>query len=218
MAKNAGRIRVAIVEDDGPTREGLRLLIDSTPEFECVGAFRSAEEALRTPPTADIRADVVLLDVHLPGMSGTAAVPYFRARWSGTLVLMLTVFSEDEMVFASLCSGASGYLLKKTPPSRLLEAIREATEGGAPMSPEIAGKVIRMFREFRPRQPLDCDLTPTELRLLQFLAEGYSYQGAGERLHVSINTVRTYIRIVYEKLHVHSKSAAVSKALKAGLI
>jgi DNA-binding NarL/FixJ family response regulator len=128
------------------------------------------------------------------------------------------VFAEDETVFASLCRGASGYLLKKTPPARLLEAIREASEGGAPMSPEIARKVIRMFRDFQPREPLDSDLTPAELRLLQLLADGYSYRAAGERLHVSINTIRSYIRAIYEKLHVHSKSEAVSKALKAGLI
>ena len=101
---------------------------------------------------------------------------------------------------------------------RLLEAIREASEGGAPMSPEIARKVIRMFRDFTPREPLDTDLTPTEQRLLQLLSEGYSYRAAGEAMHVSINTIRGYIRSIYEKLHVHSKSAAVSKALKAGLI
>jgi len=211
-------VRVAVVEDDRPTREGLRLLIDGTPGFSCVATFQTAEEALRAPITAERRADVALLDVHLPGMTGTDAVPKLRERWPDTLILMLTVFAEDETVFASLCRGASGYLLKKTAPARLLEAIREARDGGAPMSPEIARKVIRMFRDFQPRQPLEADLTPTEQRLLQLLAEGYSYRAAGEALHVSINTIRGYIRTIYEKLHVHSKSAAVSKALKAGLI
>ncbi len=215
---SAPALRVAVVEDDRPTREGLRLLIDGTPGFRCVGTFHTAEEALNTPVTADRRADVALLDVHLPGMTGTDAVPKLRERWPDTLILMLTVFAEDETVFASLCRGASGYLLKKTPPARLLEAIREASEGGAPMSPEIARKVIRMFRDFQPREPLEADLTPTERRLLQWLAEGYSYRAAGEQMHVSINTIRTYIRTIYEKLHVHSKSEAVSKALKAGLI
>lgn len=211
-------LRVAVVEDDRPTREGLRLLLDGTPGFHCVGTFHNAEAALSAPLTADRRADVALLDVHLPGMTGTDAVPKLRERWPDTLILMLTVFAEDETVFASLCRGASGYLLKKTPPARLLEAIREASEGGAPMSPEIARKVIRMFRDFQPREPLDTDLTPAELRLLQLLSDGYSYRAAGERLHVSINTIRSYIRSIYEKLHVHSKSEAVSKALKAGLI
>jgi DNA-binding NarL/FixJ family response regulator len=212
-------LRVAVIEDDRQTREGLRLLIDGTPGFRCVGTFHTAEDALRAPVTAaDRQADVVLLDVHLPGMNGTEAVPRLRERWPDTLILMLTVFAEDETVFTSLCRGASGYLLKKTAPARLLEAIREASDGGAPMSPEVARKVIRMFREYQPREALDVDLTPTELRLLQLLAEGYSYRAAGDRLHVSINTIRGYIRTIYDKLHVHSKSEAVSKALKAGLI
>jgi DNA-binding NarL/FixJ family response regulator len=211
-------LRVAVVEDDRPTRDGLRLLIDGTPGFRCVGTFPTAEEALRAPISADRQADVVLLDVHLPGMTGTDAVPRLRERWPDTLILMLTVFAEDETVFASLCRGASGYLLKKTPPARLLDAIREASDGGAPMSPEIARKVIRMFRDFQPRERVDAGLTANELRLLQLLADGYSYRAAGERLRVSINTIRSYIRAIYDKLHVHSKSEAVSKALKAGLI
>jgi DNA-binding NarL/FixJ family response regulator len=218
MSPSSQPLRVAVVEDDRPTRDGLRLLIDGTPGFRCVGTFYNAEEALRAPLTADRQADVVLLDVHLPGMNGTDAVPRLRARWPDTLILMLTVFAEDETVFASLCRGACGYLLKKTPPARLLEAIREASDGGAPMSPEIARKVIRMFRDFEPREAIDATLTPAEVRLLQLLSEGYSYQAAGERLHVSINTIRGYIRTIYDKLHVHSKSAAVSKALRSGLI
>jgi DNA-binding NarL/FixJ family response regulator len=213
------RLRVAIVEDDHATREGLRLLIDGTPGFHCVGAFATAEEALSAPIVADWRVDVALLDVHLPGMTGTEAVPKLRARWPDALILMLTVFAEDDTVFASLCGGASGYLLKKTPPARLLDAMREASDGGAPMSPEIARKVIRMFRDVRaPAPPPDTDLTPTELRVLQLLADGHGYRAAGDALHVSINTIRTYIRAIYEKLHVHSKSAAVSKAIKAGWI
>lgn len=210
-------VRVAVVEDDRPTRDGLRMLIDGTPGFACVGTCRSAEEAL-----ASLRADtvdVLLLDIHLPGMAGTDAVPVFRERWPDAVVLMLTVFAEEAKIFASLCRGASGYLLKKTPPARLLESIGEAHAGGSPMSPEIARKVIRMFREFRPApSALESDLTPHEVRLLQLFAEGYSYEAAAERLHVSINTVRNYIRSIYDKLHVHSKSEAVSKGLRAGLI
>jgi DNA-binding NarL/FixJ family response regulator len=215
-------LRVAVVEDDRSTRDGLRLLIDGTPGFRCVGTFPTAEAALHATITTDRQADVVLLDVHLPGMTGTDAVPRLRERWPDTLILMLTVFAEDETVFTSLCRGASGYLLKKTPPARLLDAIREASDGGAPMSPEIARKVIRMFRDFQPRERggvgVDVGLTANELRLLQLLADGYSYRAAGEHLRVSINTIRSYIRSIYDKLHVHSKSEAVSKALKAGLI
>ena len=209
-------IRVAVVEDDHQTREGLRLLIDSTPGFVCVAACRSAEEALTRIRPGD--ADVLLLDIHLPGMSGTDAVGHFRAKWPRTTVLMLTVFAEETKIFASLCQGASGYLLKKTAPARLLESIREAHEGGSPMSPEIAKKVIRMFREFGPPADLDAQLSPHEVRLLQLFAEGHSYQAAAERLHVSINTIRNHIRSIYEKLHVHSKSEAVTKALRARII
>lgn len=209
-------IRVAIVEDDSLTREGLRRLIDGTSGFACVAACPSAEDALAIRPEG--APDVLLLDIHLPGMSGTDAVARFRERWPETVILMLTVFSEEEKIFASLCQGASGYLLKKTPPARLLDSIREACEGGAPMSPEIARKVIRMFREFQPPAGRDLPLTPHEVRLLQLFSEGHSYQAAAERLHVSINTVRNYIRSIYEKLHVHSKSEAVTKALRAGMI
>lgn len=211
-----GRTRVAIVEDDRLTRDGLRLLIDGTTDLTCVAACRSAEEALASPKAEAF--DVLLLDVHLPGMSGTDAVARFREKWPAAIILMLTVFAEEAKIFASLCRGASGYLLKKTPPARLLEAIREARDGGAPMSPEIAQKVIRMFREFRPPEDLDTHLTPHEVRLLQLFAEGFSYQAAAERLHVSINTIRNYIRSIYDKLHVHSKSEAVTKALRAGII
>lgn len=213
---DARPIRVAVVEDDHQTRDALRLLIEGTPGFACVAACRSAEEAIAAAAPAS--ADVLLLDIHLPGMTGTDAVPRFRERWPGTVVLMLTVFAEEEKIFAALCQGASGYLLKKTPPARLLESIREARDGGAPMSPEIARKVIRMFRGLRPEAVLDTHLTPHEVRLLQMFADGYSYQAAAERLKVSINTIRNYIRSIYEKLHVHSKSEAVTKALRAGLI
>ena len=131
---------------------------------------------------------------------------------------MLSVYADEDLVFKSLCNGACGYLLKKTPPARLLEAIREAVGGGSPMSPEIARKVVRLFQKTGPPAQLDCDLTPREIKLLRLLAEGNSYQFAADEMHVSINTVRNYIRSIYDKLHVHSKSAAVAKALKAGLI
>jgi DNA-binding NarL/FixJ family response regulator len=208
--------RVALIEGDRSTRDGLRMLIDSTPGLVCVCACRSAEEALGALPES---VDVLLLDIHLPGMSGTDAVPRLRRRCPQAVILILTVFAEETRIFSSLCRGASGYLLKETPPARLLESIREAHAGGSPMSPEIARKVIRMFRELQPpRSDVVGDLTPHELRLLQLFAEGYSYQAAAERLHVSVNTIRNYIRSIYEKLHVHSKSEAVSKVLRAGLI
>ncbi len=208
-------IRVAIVEDDPSTREGLAALIGSTRGLAAVGTFASVEEALRSLDRKN--PDVLLLDIHLPGMPGSDAVKVFRARYPAMQILMLTVYAEESKVFESICNGACGYLLKKTPPERLLEAIEEAHQGGAPMSPEIARKVVTLFQRTGPPQALDHQLTPHEVRVLKLLADGYSYKAAGERLNISINTVRTYIRAIYEKLHVHSKSEAVSKALRARL-
>lgn len=213
----AETIRIAIVEDDPETQRGLKLLIDDTPGFHCTGLFGSAEQALRgslgTPPP-----DVLLLDISLPGMPGSEAVRTFHERYPSVAILMLTLHDDEERIFESLCNGASGYLLKKTPPARLLHAIREARDNGAPMSPEIAHKVVRLFRDFRPPAKVQVDLTRLEIKLLSLLSEGYSYQSAADEMRVSINTVRNYIRSIYEKLHVHSKSEAVSKALKAKLI
>lgn len=210
-------IRISIVEDDLSARDALRQLIDGTHGFRCAGTFGTAEQALRglgAPPP-----DVLLLDINLgDGMPGSEAARYFHERHPDMAILMLTLYDDEERIFQSLCNGASGYLLKKTPPARLLEAIREARENGAPLSPEIAHKVVKLFRDFRPPARVEADLTRLELRLLSLLAEGYSYQAAAEAMRVSINTIRNYIRSIYDKLHVHSKSEAVSKALKAGLI
>jgi DNA-binding NarL/FixJ family response regulator len=208
-------IRVAVVEDDRSTREGLVALMASTPGLAAVGSFASVEEALRSLDRKN--PDVLLLDIHLPGMLGSEAVKVFRARYPSMQILMLTVYAEESKVFESICNGACGYLLKKTPPERLLEAIKEAHLGGAPMSPEIARKVVMLFQRTGPPQAIDHQLTPHEVRLLKLLADGYSYKAAGERFNISVNTVRTYIRAIYEKLHVHSKSEAVSKALRARL-
>ena len=210
------KIAVAIIEDDGSTREGLRLLIHGSPGYRCTNAFASVEEALAG--LGDDPPDVLLTDIQLPGMSGREGVRLFRERWPSIEVLMLSVYGEQESVFESICNGACGYLLKKTPPARLLEAIREAKDGGAPMSPEIARKVVTLFRATPRPGPAETRLTPRELQLLSLLAEGHGYIEAADRLVVSVNTVRNYIRSVYEKLHVHSRSEAVTKALRQGLI
>jgi DNA-binding NarL/FixJ family response regulator len=179
-------------------------------------AAGSVEEALRVAPSAP--PDVVLLDIHLPGMRGSLAVEKLAQRFRGAVVLMHTVYEEDDLIFESLVHGASGYLLKRTPPARLLEAIGEARSGGAPMSPEIASKVLGLFRRIGPpSEPLE-RLTPQESRLLSAIAEGQSYREAANALDVSINTVRTHIRSIYEKLHVHTKSEAVAKAMRSGQI
>ena len=209
-------LRVMIVEDDRAVREGLSLIINGTPSYVCVGAFGSVEEALKLP--GKVQPDVMLLDINLPGMSGSEGVKVFRTKYPALQVLMLTIYAEQDRVFESICNGASGYLLKKTPPARLLEAIREAHEGGAPMSPEIARKVVTLFQQIAPPEQAHYQLTPQETRLLKLLADGYSYQSSAAQLNISINTVRNYIRSIYEKLHVNSKSEAVGKALRHRLI
>ncbi|HEX7708339.1 MAG TPA: response regulator transcription factor [Thermoanaerobaculia bacterium] len=208
--------RVAVVEDDPQIRAVVRQMIDAEEEFHCAGAYESAEHALRA--IGGHPADVLLLDIHLPGMHGNEAVLLFRERHPDLRIIMFTVFEDDRRVFTSICNGAVGYVLKKTPPPKLIDALRDARDGGAPISPEIARRVIELFRRRLPRKLAADPLTPAEIRLLGYLSEGCSYQRAAERMNVSINTIRDYVRSTYEKLHVHSKSAAVSKALRAGLI
>jgi DNA-binding NarL/FixJ family response regulator len=209
-------LSVAIVEDDRAVREGLSLLIDGSAGYRCVGRFDSVEAALGHRGGEAPR--VLLLDIHLPGMLGSEGVRPLLEKYPDVTILMLTVYEEEDRVFESLCNGACGYLLKKTPPARLLEAIREAAGGGSPMSPEIARKVVRLFQKTGPPARVENGLTSQEKRLLALLAEGRSYQAAADEMIVSINTVRNYVRSVYEKLHVHSKSEAVSKALRARLL
>jgi DNA-binding NarL/FixJ family response regulator len=209
-------IKAAIIEDQRETREGLGSLINGTPRYHCTGTFRSMEEAL--PRIAYDVPDVILVDIGLPGMSGIEGIPLLRERYPEARILVLTVYDDDERIFAALCAGASGYLLKKTPPLRLLESLKEAVEGGGPMSPEVAHRVINLFRDFRPPERADYDLTPHEVRLLKLLAEGHNYKTAAAELKVSVNTVSFHMKHIYEKLHVHSKSEAVAKALRSGIV
>jgi len=212
-------IRIVLVEDDRPLREALRVLLDGTPGMRCVAAFGAVEEALawRGPEAPH----VLLLDIELPGRSGSEAVPDLLARWPGSAAVMLTVFEEEDRIFEALCNGAVGYILKRAPRLRLLEAICEVHEGGSPMSPEIARKAIRELQRLgRPRPPLPPDaapLTPQDLRLLRLLAEGRGYREAAAEMEVSINTVRNHIRRIYEKLQVHNRAEAVAKGLRANL-
>src|ERR1700680_3732535 len=166
-------IRVLIVEDDRVTRDGLRLLVDGTPGYSCVSAFGSLEQVL-AGRTGE-QPNVVLLDIKLPGVPGSQGVASLRERWPGAAILMLTAFEDEDKIFESLCNGATGYLLKRTPPARLLEAVREAHAGGAPMSPEIARKVVDLFRRTVPPAALEQALTRQETQLLRLLAEGRSY-------------------------------------------
>ncbi len=209
-------LTVAIIEDQRDIRAGLEILINGWPGFRCVGAYESIEEALHKLPREVPK--VVLVDIGLPGISGIEGIATIRERYPNIIALVLTVYNDDERIFDAFCAGASGYLLKKTPPARLLENLREAAEGGAPMSPEIARRVVNLFQRFRPPQKEDYDLTPHELRLLQLLAEGYNYKTSANELGVSINTIGFHMKQIYGKLQVHSKSEAVAKALRNRMV
>ncbi len=209
-------IKTMIVEDQRDLREALATLINFTPGFKCTGAYRSMEEALARVKSD--RPDVVLSDIGLPGMSGIDGIKILKEQYPQLVILMLSVYDDDERIFDALCAGASGYLLKHTPPLRLLESLREAVTGGAPMSPEIAMKVITLFRDIRPPERVDYELTPHETRLLKLIVEGHNYTTAAETLGVKYSTIKFHMQNIYGKLQVHSKSEAVAKALKNRLV
>ena len=211
-------LRIAVVEDDAAAQEALRLLIDGTQGFRCVGAYGSAELALEGLVQVEPSPDILLLDINLPGMQGSEAARWFHERHPAMAILMLTLFYDEDRIFEALCNGASGYLLKKTPPGRLLGAVLEALERGAQLSPDIAHKVVRLFREIRPSARGENDLTRQELKLLSLLADGHSHQSAAEELRISPAAIPVHVRSIYGKLRAHSKSENVSRLLKAGLV
>lgn len=215
-AARASVIKVAVIEDRREIREGLQMLIDGTESYRCTGTFRSMEEAL--PKIGFGLPDVALVDIGLPGMSGIEGISLLKERHPDLLLLMLTVYDDDERIFDALCAGACGYLLKRTPPAQLLEYLKDAVSGGAPISPQVARRVVALFREVRPPDRTDYQLTPHETRLLKLLVEGHNYKTAAIELKVSVNTISTHMRHIYEKLQVHSKSEAVSKALRNRII
>jgi DNA-binding NarL/FixJ family response regulator len=213
---SANPIKVAIVEDQHEIREGLKFLIHGTDGYHCAGVFESMEEALLM--LGDDLPDIVLTDIGLPGMSGIEGMGLMKERWPELVIIALTVYDDDDRIFDALCAGASGYLLKKTPPARLLECLKEAMDGGAPISPEVASRVVSLFREIRPPREADYQLTPHEVRLLRLLVDGHTYKTAATELRSSINTVGFHMRNIYRKLQVHSKSEAVVKAMRHRLI
>jgi DNA-binding NarL/FixJ family response regulator len=210
-------LTTVVIEDRPDTREGLRLLIDGTPGYRCDGAFGSMEDALSQLTGEAPKA--VIVDIGLPGLSGIEGIRLLRKRYPDAALLALTVYEDNDRIFSALCAGASGYLLKKTPPARLLESIREAVvDGGAPMSPEVARKVINLFRDKGPPPNADYKLTPHEVRILKLLADGHNYTTAARELGVTLDAVSFHMKRIYEKLHVHSKSQAVAKALRDRIV
>lgn len=215
-AQSSQAIDVAVVEDQREVREGLVMLINGTAGFRCTRSFRTMEEALRELEKQ--LPDLVLTDIELPRMDGISGIRILKERHPDLPIVALTVYDDDERIFDALCAGASGYLLKNTAPARLLECLKEVIEGGAPMSPEVARRVIRLFRDIRPPERATYRLTPQETELLRLLVEGHNYKTAAAELDVSINTVSFHLRNIYDKLQVHSKSEAVAKALRNRLV
>ena len=209
-------VRVAIIEDLREVREGLAMLIDGTPGFRCAGSYRTMEDALEG--IRQCHPDVILTDIGLPGMDGIEGTRILRDRFPDVPILALTVYDDDDNVFNAICAGASGYLLKNTTPARLLESVLEVVDGGAPMSPDVARRVITLFRDFRPPERADYHLTPQETELLKLMVEGHHYKTAAHAMGISTNTVSFHLKHVYEKLQVHSKTEAVAKALRERLL
>jgi DNA-binding NarL/FixJ family response regulator len=209
-------IPVAIVEDNAELRDGLQQLIQGTPGYRCVGAFGDCRELFQGLESA--RPSVVLMDIGLPGLSGIEGVQKLKASMPEVEVLMLTVFEDDKKIFDSLCAGASGYLLKKTSPAKILEAIQEIHEGGAPMSARIARRVLALFQNVAPATSSLNQLSDREQQILAGLVKGLSYKMIADQYAISIDTVRSHVRHIYEKLHVNSKVQAINVALKNKLV
>lgn len=216
MSANDHDIKVLLVEDQRDVREGLYALINGSSGFRCLAAFRTMEEALRAVDKE--LPDVVLTDVGLPGMSGIEGTRILKQTYPELPVVALTVYDDDEDVFSALCAGATGYLLKNTPPAKLLESLKDVVSGGAPMSPEIALRVIRLFREFSPPPRASYRLTQQEVELLKLIVNGHTYKTAAYELRISISTVSFHLQNIYNKLQVHSKTEAVAKALRDRLV
>ena len=206
------QIKVAIVDDDEGIRASLAALIRRASNLKLTGDYANAETALQEIPRHP--PNVVLMDINLPGMKGPECVRQLKAALPAVQFLMLTVYEDSDSLFNSLKAGASGYLLKRTASARLLEAIRDVHEGGSPMTPQLARRVVQFFTRPADKSSPMASLTPGEKEFLEQLANGYAYKEIANRMSISIDTVRSYVRTVYEKLHVHSRTEAVVKYLR----
>lgn len=204
-------IRVAIIEDDQDIRQLLQLIIDKSPGFSCTMAYESCEAGL--PQLLESTPDILLMDIDLPGMNGIQGIQQIRKKNQNLTILMLTIHTESDIIFDCLCAGANGYLVKGIAPTQLLSSIEEAYNGGAPMSPSIASKVVAFFHRTQNH-----GLTERELEVLKLLTEGENYSTIGEQLFISKNTVKGHIKNIYSKLHVNSRAEAVLKAYQTKII
>ncbi|WP_207496704.1 response regulator [Aridibaculum aurantiacum] len=209
-------IKLVLYEDNPQLREGLTMLINGSDGFEVLAAFKNCENVV-----AEVEAyqpDVILMDIDMPIVNGIEGLKKIRAVNTDVKILMLTVFDDNKNVFEAISNGANGYILKKTPPARLLEYIAEAQTGGAPMTASIATQVLKMFSAMNNEKGEDYNLSDREKQVLQLLVDGYSYKMIAAEMYIAIDTVRSHIKKIYEKLHVNSKSEAVAKAFKDKLV
>jgi DNA-binding NarL/FixJ family response regulator len=210
-------INVVIFEDNSNLRRGLQILINGSVGFECSGAFGNCDNVMKN--MSDCKPDVVLMDIDMPGINGIEAVKMIKNQFSEVKVLMETVFDDDEKIFNSICNGAEGYILKSTPPVEILAAIKEIYEGGSPMTPTIANRVLKMVKSQRSTDSKNhFNLTDREKEILSCLVEGMSYKLIADECTISIDTVNVHIKNIYKKLQVHSKSEAVAKAIKGKIV
>jgi DNA-binding NarL/FixJ family response regulator len=209
-------IKIVLYEDNAQLREGLSMLLNGSEGFEVIQAFRNCNNVVAEVEA--LKPDIVLMDIDMPGINGIEGLKLIRQKNLLVKVLMLTVFDDNKNVFDAIRNGANGYLLKKTPPAKLLEYIQEAHTGGAPMSSSIATQVLRMFSEVHSPTGDDYRLSEREKEVLQLLVNGFSYKMIASEMYISIDTVRSHIKKIYEKLHVNSKSEAVAKAFKNKIV
>jgi DNA-binding NarL/FixJ family response regulator len=205
-------ITVSIVEDNEQLRGTLARVIGRAEGFQCLGQYANAEDALKGIPAE--RPNVVLMDINLPGMNGVECVRQLKPLVPETLVIMLTAYEDTENIFNSLAAGAAGYLLKRTKSAELLESIGDAMKGGSPMTTHIARKVVLSFQKPVVTTTPGEELSPREQEVLDLLSQGFMYKEISDKLGISFETVRTYIRRIYEKLHVRTRTEAVAKALR----
>jgi len=205
-------ISISIVDDEKQLRESIATFLSGAPGFRCISAYSNAAAALAALP--DDKPDVVLMDINMSGMDGIACVERLKAAAPTLQIVMLTVYEDTDKIFNALAAGASGYLLKRSSPEKLLEAIKEVHSGGSPMSSSIARKVVASFRKAAPVATQQTHLSPREQTVLDCLARGLTYKQIADQLEISVDTIRTYLRRIYEKFHVQSRTEAVAKYLK----
>ena len=208
-------IAVAIVEDNKDLRLGTEYILKSSSSFDVVGSYESAEELLDNYD--EKKPEVVLMDIELPGISGIEATSILKKRNSHLQIVILSVFEDDENVFQAICAGACGYISKPVMPNLIFDVVEQAFSGASPMSPHIARRVLEMFKQYLPPPKADYNLTPREVEVLDMLIQGYDNKMIAEKMFLSVFTIRAHIRSIYDKLHVHSKSQAVAKALNERL-